>query len=34
MLERDYITEIISQFVEAVTRVLRPAVETGDPASC
>jgi hypothetical protein len=34
MLERDYITELISQFVEAVTRALRLAVEQGDPASC
>ena len=34
MLERDYITEIISQFVEAVTRALKLAVEQGDPESC
>ena len=34
MLERDYITELISQFVEAVTRALRLAVEKGDPVSC
>ena len=33
MLERDYITEIISQFVEAVTRALKLAVEQGDPES-
>lgn len=34
MLERDYITELISQFVEVVTRALRLAVEKGDPVSC
>ncbi|WP_130812314.1 hypothetical protein [Olsenella sp. Marseille-P4559] len=34
MLERDYITEIILQFVKAVTRALRLAVEKGDAASC
>ena len=34
MLERDYITELISQFIEAVTRALKLAVEKGDPASC
>ena len=34
MLQRDYLLEIISQFVEAVMRAMRLAVENSDPSAC
>jgi len=34
MLQRDYLLEIISQFVEAVMRAMRLAVEKSDPVAC
>lgn len=34
MLQRDYLLEIISQYVEMVMRAMRLAVEKSDPTAC